>query len=154
MTFNGIFILTFRAKKRYNIFIAVSVVLVALIMQRIPSIVKSENRIITTLLDVLSWSTVIYLFFVLLVGLLPYGLLVSLVGAGISLLGCLIVRDPSELKERLHIAADIAESMRGTGLKSGPDRDTMIWAYIRRQRLEVLRLPLGSLPWAWSPTPT
>jgi len=120
------------------------VILVTVIMQRVPVSFKSENRIICTLLDVISWATVVYLFFVLLVGLLPYGLLASVIGAGFSVLGCMIVRDPSEVKERLTLAADIAESLRGSGFKSGGDRDAMMWSFIRRQHLEVLQLPRGS----------
>ncbi|MDF1537706.1 MAG: hypothetical protein P1Q69_02245 [Candidatus Thorarchaeota archaeon] len=122
----------------------ISIVFVTLLMQRFPVSIKSENRIIRTLLDVISWAAVVYLFFVLLVGFLPYGLLVSIVGAGSSLLACMIVRDPSEVKERLLLAADMAESLRCTGFKSGADRDAMMWSYMRRQQLEILQLPRGS----------
>ncbi len=122
----------------------ISIVLVTAIMQRLPISIKSENRIVSTLLDVISWAAVVYLFFVALIGLLPYGLLTSIVGAGLSLLGCMIIRDPSELKERLILAADVAESLRGSGFKSGTDRDVMMWSFIRRQQMEVLQIPRGS----------
>ncbi|MFW9953801.1 MAG: hypothetical protein ACFFD3_04535 [Candidatus Thorarchaeota archaeon] len=127
-----------------NVMPFLAVVGVTLVMQRVVSLYNPKSPIIETLLDVTAWGTVVYLFFVLLVGLLPYGLLISLAGAGFSVLGCMIVRDPTELKERLHLAADLAVAFRSNGLRTGLDYDLAMWAFITRQKLDVLLLPRGS----------
>ncbi|MHA1909581.1 MAG: hypothetical protein ACW98Y_19940 [Candidatus Thorarchaeota archaeon] len=120
------------------------VVVVTLLLQRIAASVEAKSPVVSTLVDISAWASVIYLFFVLLVGLIPFGILIAIAAAGLSVVGCMIVRDPSDLKEKLILAADMATAYRGAGLRSGPDRDSVLWSYLQRQSMEVLQLPRGS----------
>ncbi|MFW9849963.1 MAG: hypothetical protein ACFFF4_12565 [Candidatus Thorarchaeota archaeon] len=122
----------------------VLVVASTLLLQRIAVSITPSSPVVTTLLDVAAWASVVYLFFVLLVGLIPYGLVIAISAAGLSVVGCMVVRDPSDLKEKATQAADMANAYRGVGFRSGPDKDTVLWAYLQRQDLEILQLPRGS----------
>jgi hypothetical protein len=120
------------------------VLVVTLLLQRVATSTESKSPVVSTLIDVLAWASVVYLFFVLLVGLIPYGLLIAISASGFSVLGCMIIRDPTELKEKLLLTADMASAYRGVGLRSGPDRDAVLWSYLQRKNIAVLQLPRGS----------
>jgi len=99
-------------------------------------------------LQVLGWGSAVYLLFVVLVGMLPYGILAAFVSAGITAILCSVISDPTELRERLDAMRKATESIgfdaQGLGLADGVDNVQSLWARISKLDYSVIVLPPDS----------
>jgi hypothetical protein len=109
---------------------------------------SGERTPVRMFLQVLGWGSAVYLFFVVLVGMLPYGILAAFVSAGITAILCSAISDPTELKARLDAMKQATESIgfdaQGLGLANGADSVQSLWARISKLDYSVIVLPPDS----------
>lgn len=119
----------------------VGVLAITLVLQRVSVVAKPQVSVVAMLTDVLASASSVYLFFVILLGLLPYGLIISLIGSCLSVIAVAAVRSPSEFKKRISLLLETAGTYTGTGLGMGYDSEKALYNSIIRQRKEVLCIP-------------
>ncbi len=117
------------------------VLTITFVLQRVSVAAKPQVPVVAMLTDVLASASSVYLFFVILLGLLPYGLAISLIGSCLSVISVAAIRSPSELKKRISLLMESAGTYTGTGLGIGYDREKALWNSIIRLKKEVLCIP-------------
>jgi hypothetical protein len=106
----------------------------------------SENRTpVHVLLEVLGWTSAIYLFVVVLMWVLPFGMVPAILAAGITAMLCGLVRDPTGLNEKMSRIVDASSSLglspTGLGITSRLSGTQSMWARINRLRYKVIIIP-------------
>ncbi|MFW9920611.1 MAG: hypothetical protein ACFFED_13490 [Candidatus Thorarchaeota archaeon] len=112
-----------------------------LTLQRISSILKTDSKLVTILVDILAGASMLYLFFVVLIGLIPFGLVVAIGGAGASLLLSMIIRDPTSMRETLRDLVESAEVYREGGISLNGNQDYVSGKYIEKLNISILQIP-------------
>ena len=106
----------------------------------------SEKRTpVHVLLEVLGWTSAIYLFVVVLMWVLPFGVVPAILAAGITAMLCGFVRDPIGLNEKMSRIADASSSLglspTGLNITSQLDGTQSIWARIESLQYKVIVIP-------------
>jgi hypothetical protein len=119
----------------------IGVLAVTFALQRISIAAKQQTQIVAMLTDVLASASAVYLFFVMLLGLLPYGLAISLIGSCFSIIVIAAIRSPEDFRKRISHIVEAAGIYTGTGIGIGYDREKALWNSIIRGKKEVLCVP-------------
>ena len=106
----------------------------------------SEKRTpVHVLLEVLGWTSAIYLFVIVLMWVLPFGVVPAILAAGITAMLCGFVRDPTGLNEKMSRIADITSSLglspTGLSITSQLDGTQSMWARIESLQYKVIIIP-------------
>ncbi len=124
-------------------FIVVTVTTV--IFLRLSANSPEKRTPIHVLLGVLGWASAIYLFVVVLMWVLPFGVAPAILAAGITAVLCGFVRDPTGLNEKMSRIADVSSSLglspNGLSITSQLDGTQSIWTRMERFRYKVIIIP-------------
>lgn len=108
-----------------------SISILTMVLQRISAVTRSDSKLVRILLDVLAGASMVYLFFIILIGMIPLGLVLSFTGAGLVILACLLFRNPSSLRKVLKELMESAETYQGHGTS---------WHSSDRQNISILQM--------------
>jgi hypothetical protein len=117
------------------------VLAITFVVQRISTAAKQQAQIVAMLTDVLASASAVYLFFVMLLGLLPYGLNISLIGSCFSIIVIAAIRSPDDFRKRISLLVETAGTYTATGIGMGYGREKALWNSVVRGKKEVLCIP-------------
>jgi len=106
----------------------------------------SEKRTpVHVLLEVLGWTSAIYLFVVVLMWVLPFGMVPAILAAGITAMLCGLVKNPTGLNEKISQIVDVTSSLglspTGLSIASRLDGTQSMWARIESFQYKVIIIP-------------
>ncbi|NWF95607.1 MAG: hypothetical protein HXY34_05660 [Candidatus Thorarchaeota archaeon] len=107
---------------------------------------KGHSRVMTLLLNVLAYSSLVYLFLIVFLGMLPWGIPLAVASAGVTAAVCHTLRQPGVITTLAESAVSAAQR-HGLDVPFGTpaDESEAIRRVIERRGLRVLILPPGSL---------